>query len=274
VIGEYHPLQMGSLLETGHLQKADLCLDPETGEWVPLRGFLESGGVPGYSRNRDRQKAPATSGSRRADARARNAWVPWIIGFFALAVASGAVFWAWKTSAELGGLQTKLSRAEAANSEWEKKYRDILFAAREVAARDQVRGRVIIRNAGGKRIALPGIKVRLYARAEMETYLADRQSRLSEAGGTDPARLSLHFLKNLPPPLETTSSDSDGRFELKIPAAGEYILQTSIRSAKTGEMRLWFVAFDSRDPLNTPVDITESHVVRQFNPFLMIVDGR
>jgi hypothetical protein len=39
-------------------------------------------------------------------------------------------------------------------------------------------------------------------------------------------------------------------------------------------LRLWFVAFDSRDPLNTPVDITETNAVQQFNPLFMLVDGR
>lgn len=271
VIGEYHPLQMGSLLETGHLQKDDLCLDPDTGEWVSLRAFLEKGGVPGYARSRSPQ---ASTASRRAEARARHAWVPWMIGFFALAAMSAAFFWSSRMSSESASLRAKLSAAEAANSEWEKKYQNVLFAAREVAAKDQVRGRVIIRNPAGKRITLPGIKVRLFRRAEIEAYLAGRNACVAEAGGTDQARLSLHFLKNMPAPIETTTTDSDGRFEIKLPAPAEYVLQTSIRSAKTGEMRLWFVAFDSRDPLNTPVDITESNVVRQFNPFLMIFDGR
>lgn len=39
-------------------------------------------------------------------------------------------------------------------------------------------------------------------------------------------------------------------------------------------MHLWFVAFDSRDPLNTPVDITESNAVHQYNPIFMVVEGR
>ncbi|MFZ4774844.1 MAG: hypothetical protein ACOYM3_05755 [Terrimicrobiaceae bacterium] len=274
VIGEYHPLQMGSLLETGHLKREDLCLDSETGEWLPLRSFLEKGGVPGYSRQRETKTQTSTGGSRRSGSKDRRLWVPLMTGFFALAVASGAFFWSWKASSELAGMQARLTSAEAANAEWEKKYQNVLFAAREVAAKDQVRGRVIIRNPTGKRITLPGIKVRLFSRADLEAYLADRYDRIAEAGGTDQARLSLHFLKSMPLPLETTTTDSDGRFELKVPTPGEYILQTSIRSAKSGEMRLWFVAFDSRDPLNTPVDITESNVVRQFNPFLMINDGR
>lgn len=271
MIGEYHPLQMGSLLETGHLKKEDTCLDPESGEWVSLRAFLEKGGVPGYARQRSPQAPPT---SRRAESRARHAWVPWMIGFFALAVMSAAFFWTWRISSESASLRAKLSAAEAANSEWEKKYQNVLFAAREVAAKDQVRGRVILRNPAGKRITLPGIKVRLFSRADMEAYLSDRHASAAEAGGTDQSRLSLHFLKNMPAPIETTTTDSDGRYELKVPTPAEYVLQTSIRSAKTGEMRVWFVAFDSRDPLNTPVDITESNVVRQFNPFLMIFDGR
>ena len=177
-------------------------------------------------------------------------------------------------SIENAGLKTQLELAESANANLKQKYQSLLFAAREVAASDLVRGKVIIRDATGKRTVLPGIKVRLYPRAELEAFLSGRYACISEAGGTDPAHLSTHFLKNIPVPIETTTTDSDGRFECNIPQPGEYVIQTSIRSAKTGELRLWFVNFDSRDPLNTPVDITESNAVQQFNPLLMLVEGR
>jgi len=274
VIGEYLPLQMGSLLETGHLQNADLCFDLKSGQWIPIRAFLRRRRIPGYSRSGGRNFLGSQRGNRQRQRARSRLTFRLLLGFFTMALASGAVFWWGKTAEEIEVLKIAIANAEAANSEWKQKYENVLFAAREVAANDLVRGKVILRNAAGKRIVLPDVKVRLYPRAEIESYLSDRYARIAEAGGADLARLSAHFLKNLPPPLETTTTDSDGRFECKIPKPGEYVLQTGIRSAKTGEVRLWFVAFDSRDPLNTPVDITEANVVRQFNPIFMLSEGR
>ena len=274
VIGEYLPPQMVSLLETGHLQNADLCFDLKSGKWLPIRAFLRRGRIPGYSHKRGGNLPASTRGSRRRRRARRRLALRLLLAFFTMALASGAVFWWGKTAEEIEGLNISLATAEAANAEWKQKYENVLFAAREVSANDLVRGKIIIRDASGKRIVLPDVKVRLYRRAEIEAYLSERHAHIAEAGGTDPARLSTHFLKNIPAPIQTTTTDSDGRFECKIPQPGEYVLQTAIRSAKTGALRLWFVSFDSRDPLNTPVDITESNVVRQFNPIFMVVEGR
>ncbi|MCX6968764.1 MAG: hypothetical protein NTV93_01245 [Verrucomicrobia bacterium] len=264
---------MASLLETGHLQGDDRCLDPEHSKWVPIKDFIRRGSVPDYARKQGAEAETPARGSRRQRRGRKPGW--FLLAIFAAALTIwGAIFWAGKLSQENAALQTRLELAEATNADLKQKYQSLLFAAREVASNDLVRGKVIIRDATGKRVVLPGIKVRLYPRAEIEAFLSARYSRIAEAGGTDPARLCAHFLKDIPPPIETTATDSDGRFECKVPQPGEYVIQTSIRSAKSGEVRLWFVTFDSRDPLNTPVDITESNVVQQFNPLLMLVEGR
>lgn len=270
LIGEYDLLQLGSLLDAARLRCDDLCLDPETSEWVPLRKFLESSGSPDCSRSTDVQP-----GERPLAKRPNKApWTPWLIAGFAMILAAGGLLWSMLLSFDTAGLKTNLANTQAENSALKQKYHDVLFAAREVAASDQVRGRVIVRDASHHRTLLPGIKVRLYRRPELEAHLSARYADIAEAGGTDASRLALHFLNKLPDPAGATTTNSDGLFEFKIPEPGEYVIQTSIRSAKTGAMRLWFVAFDSRDPLNTAVDITESNAVQQFNPFLMLVEGR
>ncbi|MFA7345282.1 MAG: hypothetical protein WC003_13340 [Terrimicrobiaceae bacterium] len=280
LVGEHGLRELGSLLETGFLRGDDLCREPETGELVPLGKFLGDSDAPGFSPRQASASAPPGDANpphenhRRRSRRKKRLRIPPILPLSALAIAAVAALWAIKMSADVAGLQKKLAAAEAANSALNKKFHDVLFAARDVAADGQVRGRVIIRDAGNKRVSLPGIKVRLYRRSDIEAHLAARQADIAEAEGGDPARLALHFLKNLPEAIEVTSTNSDGRFEFQIPEPGEYVIQTGIRSGKTGAMRLWFVAFDSRDPLNTAVDITESNAVRQFTPLLMLVEGR
>jgi len=274
IIGEYPVHEIGSLLETGHFQDEDLCCEPGGSTWVSLKSFLRKESGPGGSSDSKSEGSGSQREKRRLRrARSRNFWIL-LSGIISAAVVLGAYLWVGKISGETEELKARLVRSEAANLEWKQKYQNVLFAAREVAANDLVRGRVVIRDAAGKRVVLPGIKVRLYPRQEIETFLSERHARISEAGGADPASLSVHFLKQLPPPIETVATDSDGRFECKVPGPGEYVIQTSIRSAQSGAMRLWFVTFDSRDPLNTPVDITESNAVQQFNPLFMLVEGR
>ena len=274
VLGEYPVHEIGSLLETGHLQEDDLCCEPGGSARIPLKDFMRKERGPGSSSGSRREGSGSKRAGRRLRrARSRNSQIL-LPGIFSVAVALGAYLWVGKVSGENEELKARVLRSEAANLEWKQKYQNVLFAAREVASNDLVRGRVVVRDAAGKRVVLPGIKVRLYPRQEIETFLSERYARIAEAGGTDPARLSVHFLKQLPPPIENVATDSDGRFECKVPEPGEYVIQTSIRSAQSGAMRLWFVTFDSRDPLNTPVDITESNAVQQFNPLFMLVEGR
>jgi hypothetical protein len=274
LLGEYPLRELGSMLETGSLKIKDLCQNPDTGEWHAITNFLTSFKLDGPSRHLGR----SASDPRRPGKIAPPSRLIWgtllLLVFLSLGAALAAAAWAMKASTENADLQSQLAAANAANAEWQKKYQNVLFAAREVAASDLVRGKVILRDAAGKRVVLPGIKVRLYPRRELEAFLAERYAAIPETQASDPTRLARLFLKDLPPAIETSTTDSDGRFECKIPEPGEYIIQTSLRSAKTGAMRLWFVAFDSRDPLNTPVDITESNAVQQFNPLLMVVEGR
>ena len=261
ILGEYPPQEIGSLFETGHLKEQDLYFDPKSGEWLPVNDLL-------------RRERPSRSRSGRRERSGKTLKRRLLLFFAAFAVVLGAVIWESKTSAEIDSLKASLAKAAADNLEWKQKFENVLFAAREVASNDLVRGRVIIRDATGQRVVLPGIKIRLYPRAEIEAFLSERYNRIAEAGGTDANRLPAHFLKGIPFPIETTTTDSDGRFECKVPQPGEYVIQTGIRSGKTGGMRLWFVTFDSRDPLNTPVDITETNAVQQFNPLFMLVQGR
>ena len=274
IIGEYLPSQMISLIENSHLRNADLCFDSRSGGWIPIRAFLRRRRIPGYPPKPGRNLGGPTRGSRRRRRARRKLTFKLLLGFFTMALASGAVFWWGKTAEDIEGLKISLANAESATAEWKQKYENVLFSAREVVSNDMIRGKVILRDAAGRRATLPDVKVSLYPRAEIEAYLSERYAHIAEAGGNELPQMSAHFLKNLPAPLETTTTDSDGHFELKIPKPGEYVIQTGIRSAKTGELRLWFVTFDSRDPLNTPVDITELNVVRQFNPFLMLIEGR
>ena len=199
---------------------------------------------------------------------------PYLIAVFALAIAGGFGMFAWLQQQEIGSLKNQLAETEKAYAESKESVQKLTIAAREVAESNVVRGRMVLRDESGQRIAMPALEVRLFPKKAIQEHLDERHASAVQQGLTDPARLTTHYLKDLPRPLDVTSTDSHGRFELKVPEPGDYVIQTHLYSKKTGGTRIWFVSFDSREPLNTPVDISESNWVRDFNPLLMIFEGR
>lgn len=271
ILAEYASLQLASLLETGVLKPGDQCFDVDTQSWRPISEFIQD--IPGFARRlagdspvakTDDDDAPTPTGGP----------VPWILALVFLAAAVGAGLLAWSQYLEAASLQTRLAAATKEKSELQKQFDQSQFEARGGVAKDTIQGQAIVRDTSGKRVVLPGIKVRLFPRKVIDAHLEARQAALTPESGTTASQLASHFMKNLPAPVDSTTTDSDGRFELKVPEPGGYVLQTSLISAKTREMRLWFVGFDSRDPLNTPVNINDSNGVREYSPLLMVVEGR
>jgi hypothetical protein len=145
-----------------------------------------------------------------------------------------------------------------------------------VAESGIVRGSVIVRNEAGKRVAMPGVQVFLFQRKVIESYLETR----AEAVTRIPAGTSMDgndfFTSNFPQAVASTSTDASGRFEFPVPEPGEYVVFTRMNIVVQGAQvaRIWFVAFNSQDPLNTLVQINETNCVQQFVPSLMVVEGR
>lgn len=283
IIGQFPPEQLASLMDTGHFLDSDLCFSEGEAEWTPLPEFLRKIDAPRYSRAKDREMAGAASRSgtatrreRRAQRNAGPVLAGWIAFLLALSALAGSAYWIAGLYAELARQQTLVEEIRTKLSEKEKEYQRLLFVAREIAEPGIVRGSIILRNDSGKRVAMPGIQVSLYPRKAIEDHLAARSheaSRLPAGASVDAAEF---YLKGLPRPIATTTTDASGRYEFPVPEPGEYIVFTTIVSSnQNGQFnKLWFVAFDSRDPLNTVVDITETNGVQQFIPSLMIVEGR
>lgn len=282
IIGQFPPEQLASLMDTGHFLESDQCFSEGSTEWTPLPEFLRKTDAPRYSRTKNREGASASSPgtSLRRDRRAhRNAGpilAGWIAFLLALAALAGAGFWIAGLYVEMNGQRVLVEEIQTKLAEKEKEYQRLLFVAREIAEPGIVRGSIILRNNSGKRVAMPGVQVSLYPRKAIEEHLSSRSqeaSRLPSGSSVDAASF---YIRDLPRALATTTTDASGRFEFPVPDPGEYIVFTTIVSSnQNGQFnRLWFVAFDSRDPLNTVVDVTETNGVQQFMPSLMIVEGR
>lgn len=279
IIGQYPPEQLAALVDSGNFLDSDVCFSEGLPEWLPIQEFLKLTAAPKYSRTKP-SSSSSSGRSSRHDRRSRHKTGPmlagWIAFLLALAALAGAGFWISDLYNKLAREGDRVRHAEEKLAEKEKEYQRMLFVARETADPGTVRGSMILRNDSGKRVAMPGVQVSLYPRKVVEAHLDLRKSELDSLPPGSSVDGVAFFLEGLPKALASTTTDASGRYEFTVPEPGEYVLATTVNSpaAKGPSSRLWFVGFNSNDPLNTVVDITETNGVQQFIPSLMIVEGR
>jgi len=284
IIGQYPPEQLASLMDSGHFFDSDFCYSESASEWIPLPEFLKKVEAPKYSRTKSRaggkgdkpRGARSAWHARHAKHRAAPVLAGWIAFLLALSAAVGSGFWIAVLYGELDQQNLRLQQMAKQLADKEKDYQRMLFVAREVAETGIVRGSIILRNDAGKRVAMPGVQVYLFPRKAVEGHLEAKSRAIANLPAGTNVDATTFFLADFPKALASTTTDASGRYEFQIPEPGEYIVSTNISSPnQSGQSsRLWFVSFNSRDPLNTVVDITESNSVQQFIPSLMVVEGR
>jgi hypothetical protein len=278
VIGQYPPDQVASLLETGSFLSTDLCYSESNPTWVPIKEFLEKSGTTKFSRTKDRAAGtlPERRGSSGRSSRKKQASTmiaAWIALLLALAALVGAGFWIFELHKEIAGKDEELAKLRLTVAEKEKENQRLLFVSREVAEPGTVRGSMVLRNDGGKRIAVPGTQVNLFKRNAIESHLDRKFAEAATLPSDAKLDAGAFLVQGLPQPDSTTTTDASGRFEFAVPEAGDYVLIAGAH-ASGGTQRLWFVSFDSRDPLNTLVELTDANTVQQFLRSLIIVQGR
>lgn len=278
VIGEFPVMQLPSLLETGRIFQTDYCYDISQSEWITMAQFVEK---TKFFKPRQETEAPPppdnpveTVATQQRKQRFVVKATGWIMCLVMVAALGAAVVWIWMLDQRLDQSARDLADARDQLQKSKEQYERLSFSYREISDPGVIRGSLINRNEEGVRSAMPGMKVQLYPRDEIEAFLKKRYSDLpKDSSSMSPDDLLKHFLTDMPDPLTTTVTDASGRYEFKAPKPGEYIVYTSVTTTGQGS-RVWFLAVDSSDPLNTPVDITDSNYVRDFIPDLMIADGR
>jgi hypothetical protein len=280
VLGQYPPEQLSTLIESGIFLESDMCYSEACPEWTPLPKFLEKTEAPKYKRGRVRESKPSDNSYRgrgERSKRGRSALLSgWIAFLLALSVLIGAGFWIAGLYVELQQKATQIEEQGKKLTEKEKENQRLLFVSRGVAEPGLVRGSIVIRGEGGKRVAMPGIQVFLFPRKVIAAYLENRAAEVSRIPAGTSVDGNEFYTAGLPASAASTTTDASGRFEFPVPEPGEYVLFTRMNIFSQGAQaaRIWFVAFNSQDPLNTLVQINETNSVQQFVPSLMVVEGR
>lgn len=277
VLGQYQPEQLPTLVDAGHLLDSDFCYSEACPEWTPMPEFLKKIEAPKYLRNQQGGSKPR---SPRRGHRSKHSTPALLAGWTAFLLALSAVigsgFWIAGLYGELGQKTSQLEEMEKKLAGKEKENQRLLFVSREVAEPGIVRGSIVLRNEAGKRVAVPGVQVLLFPRKVIENYLEARAAEVARVPAGTSVDGNEVFTTGLPPVTASTTTDASGRFEFPVPEPGEYVLFTSVNGSAQGARvsRIWFVGFNSQDPLNTLVQITETNFVQQFVPSLMVVEGR
>jgi len=136
---------------------------------------------------------------------------------------------------------------QALRDEADKKsdYKDTIIAPPEV-----LRGQVILRSGtSNTRSQVPKVSIMLYTKAQVEEALKNYQEEVSSAPG-DFAKI------RFPAAISRTISDSEGFYSLDIPEQGSYVLMARVNVPKKGT-RMWLLEVDTKDRLNTPIDLTD-----------------
>ena len=281
IIGHYPTKQLAALSDSGHILDSDLCYSDTCPEWTLLPEFLKKIEMPKFSIARtDVSPPPARreySGRKRRPKRYLAPLLSgWIAFLLALSATVGAGFWIAALYCEIDRRTAQIEAMDKKLVLKEKENQRLLFVSREMAETGLVRGSIILRNETGKRVAMPGIQVFLFPRKAIEKYLNARAADVSRIPAGTSVDGNEFFIAGLPQATTSTTTDASGRFEFRLAEPGEYVLFTRMNCFIQGAQvtRIWFVSFNSTDPLNTLVQINEANCVQQFVPSLMVVEGR
>ncbi len=278
VIGQYPVEQLAPLAKSGFFLATDLCYSEARPEWTPMPEFLKKSEMPKFSLGRpDDGKKRGYAGRARHSRQDLSAVLSgWAAFLLALSALVGSGFWIAGLYSEIGQKSDQIEEMEKNLASKEKENQRLIFVSREVAEPGIVRGSAIIRNEAGKRVAMPGVQILLFPRKAIESYLEARAAEASRIPAGTSMDGNRFFTIGLPPATASTTTDASGRFEFPVHEPGEYVIFARMNIVVQGAQaeRIWFVAFNSQDPLNTLVQINETDCVQQFVPSLMIVEGR
>jgi hypothetical protein len=274
IIGEFAPEDFDRRAEAGEFVATDLCRDHLRADWLPLDVVRKRRMARVFSKAEIlTEEATAWPPSSKRSGRGRSRGIPaeiLLALFLALIVAAVASAWGYYQTLDRRATATRL---ETALADAEKLRAELKTATSALGGVPEgtVSGQVILRNQARQRTVIPGMKIRLYRRSDLEDYL---RQRFEEFRAAPPQDAISALLSGMPSPLDTTATDTDGKFSIQLPEPGQYVLQTSTLDRKTRDMRIWMLTFDSADTLNTPILISEFNASTTFDPLLILTEGR
>lgn len=255
--------------DVGDLRASDLCREEGSGDEYSLKEMVDFVKRPGYLRTAPnvtfRSPDQSLAGKRK---RPVVLTLAAMLGV-ALIVAVGIASWAIHLQHRNHDLAQQIRSMRTGEQKVEKNR-----ISNGLLPPDEISGFVVLRGHAGGRAPGAGLGVKLYPRDQIEKHIAERTRKLDEDGVAPPtqADMAAHYTTDLPEPIETIYSGSNGTFRFQLPEPGEYVVHLSILDSETRRQDVWFVGVNSADQMNTPVELSEQSSTTNFSPLLIIND--
>lgn len=279
-LGIYDFDKLGDLLERGQLLKSDQYFDEATGEWVALGSWEAPDTLshfrpaeektPGEEPGSSRRRGGRSSRSKKKGSQA--AIFGWIACLFALVVAAG--IYAYSAT-----LQERLADSEkeikSLNARIEILRRENQLMT-EVTPANRVRAIITYEPTPNQVAIMSGATVGLYRRSDVEAAL---QTIAAEVGpitaSTESFEKGVEALKgSISSPIEISLTDSNGRVDIPVPEAGDYVLVASAGKSVQGgvERYLWLMGFRASQQPSALILLNEKNATSLRKPAFSIVD--
>ncbi|GAB4182111.1 MAG: hypothetical protein Fur0032_23230 [Terrimicrobiaceae bacterium] len=296
------------MLDTGRLRPDDEVFLAAERKWVPLEDFLSlTSPIPGTpseapqvdpgedpQEDKPNDEEPATEGTRGESSRRRRsssrksshknscerrkrnaleiALPGWIAALFALVIATALGFWGNSLSQQLDAARER----ERGLMENAANYQSQINALMESVPPGRVRGIVSMEPAPGRLAVVSGASVALFPRAEIEKFVEVKSASPLPATNVEFNATLNRIKRDLPPPLDLTLTDSNGRFEIKAPGPGDYVIFTSATKRAEGRTThmFWLQSVRIDDLPSQLVPLSEANSIQLQAPALRITPPR
>lgn len=306
-VGQFRREQIPAMLDTGRLRPDDEVFLSSERKWIPIEEFLSSGNLPpapqtelpdpgdtgespSHTGEDPSAEEPATEsqrhrrGSRRKksqqkssrERRKRNALeiaLPgWIAALFALVIATALGFWGNNLTKQIDAakMRERGLQENAANLQSQ------INALMESVPPGRVRGIVSMEPAPGRLAVVSGASVALFSKSDIENFIESESSNQLPATDVEFHAALNRIERSLPPPVELTLTDSNGRFDIRAPAPGEYVLFTSATKSAEGRMTrmFWLQSVRADDLPSQIIPLSEANSITLESPNLRISPPR
>jgi hypothetical protein len=277
ILGEFSSGDLPSLIESGEILPDDNCYLEESNEWQTVGNHIQATITP--QAREAREEAMEVSEPLTGPVLVLHLRGVTILGFtvlLALALLVAAGVWIRTLSLQLdestkrvADLQIQVFNSANTGSAFDPK-------PQIPKVRSKVVGQASMRDPNGGKQLLTGFFIDLFDEKTLRDYVDSRSLDLAAYKQTSDQEILKRFLRDLPTPLRKTTTDASGLYEFDLPAEGRYVVYSSMtRDGLFGpEIVLWFLSFDTADPLNLPVNITDDTQSSRYEPEFLIRLGR
>ena len=141
-----------------------------------------------------------------------------------------------------------------------------------IAPMGEVHGWLVLRASDGTRVPASTVTVKVFRNEDIKEFLSESAPKLLT---NTPNDLGLRMsMSSLPDPVASTITNQIGAFNVKLPEMGRYVIFSEVSVQHSGKYFAWLLEFDSRDEINTPVELSPANAIKSYDPRLMLREAR